>query len=405
MPGPRDANRVRRAVPRDGRGCYGCFGPSAILDNAEALGRRFIELGLTPKQTVRDGSASSPDGHPRSARRRRVRRGRRAGHGDDPPIGRGSVDRTRRGGGRAALARGRRQIVDLRLEIYEPPRFFEAFLAGRHFSRSPTSCPRICGICPVAYQMSAIHGLERLFGVEVTAGIRELRRLLYCAEWIESHMLHVHLLAAPDFLGYDSAIKMASGASPRSSDRAPASSAWATTSWPRSAAARSIPSRHGSGASRSAPRRRDLRAFLPRLEWAPRQIRGYRGLRRLARRPGVPPAGRDGRRWSIETEYPINEGAMASTSGRAWDATRSRQSIAEVHVEHSNALHSVFDRHRDLLLPGSAGAREPERGAPDPGRAASAPSGQVCRGPSRDPFASMAARVVETALAIEESTG
>ena len=70
------------------------------------------------------------------------------------------------------------QITDLRLEIYEPPRFFEAFLQGRHFDEVSDIVPRICGICPVAYQMSAIHGLERLFGVEVAEGIHDLRRLL-----------------------------------------------------------------------------------------------------------------------------------------------------------------------------------------------------------------------------------
>ena len=74
------------------------------------------------------------------------------------------------------------EITDLRLEIYEPPRFFEAFLEGRHFSEVPDIVPRICGICPVAYQMSAIYGLERLFGVQVPAGTRELRRLLYLGE-------------------------------------------------------------------------------------------------------------------------------------------------------------------------------------------------------------------------------
>ena len=77
------------------------------------------------------------------------------------------------------------------MEIYEPPRFFEAFLRGRHFSEVPDIVPRICGICPVAYQMSAIHGIERLFGTEVPEGTHELRRLLYCGEWIESHVLHV----------------------------------------------------------------------------------------------------------------------------------------------------------------------------------------------------------------------
>src|SRR5512133_35993 len=100
-------------------------------------------------------------------------------------------------------------LTTVELQIYEPPRFFEAFLRGRHAMEVPDIVPRICGICPVAYQMSAIHGLERLFEVEVPAGTRELRRLLYAGEWIESHVLHVFMLAAPDFLGFDSAIEMA----------------------------------------------------------------------------------------------------------------------------------------------------------------------------------------------------
>ena len=83
--------------------------------------------------------------------------------------------------------------------------------AGRHFSEVPDIVPRICGICPVAYQMSAVHGLERLFEVEVPPGTHELRRILYCAEWIESHMLHVHLLALPDYLGFEDAIQLAQG--------------------------------------------------------------------------------------------------------------------------------------------------------------------------------------------------
>jgi sulfhydrogenase subunit alpha len=100
-------------------------------------------------------------------------------------------------------------ITRLELEIYEPPRFFEAFLEGRHFSEVPDIVPRICGICPVAYQMSAIHGLERLFETEVPAGTHELRRMLFLGEWIESHVLHIHLLALPDYLGFHDAIELA----------------------------------------------------------------------------------------------------------------------------------------------------------------------------------------------------
>jgi coenzyme F420-reducing hydrogenase alpha subunit len=101
------------------------------------------------------------------------------------------------------------ELADVRLRIFEPPRFFEGFLAGRSFTEPPDITARICGICPVAYQMSACQALEAAVGVEVDEAIRTLRHLLYCGEWIESHVLHIHLLHAPDFLGYPSGLAMA----------------------------------------------------------------------------------------------------------------------------------------------------------------------------------------------------
>jgi len=101
------------------------------------------------------------------------------------------------------------QVQDVRLEIFEPPRLFEAFLRGRHFSEAADITARICGICPIAYQMSAVHALERALGVTIDPAVRALRRLFYCGEWIESHALHVFLLHAPDFLGYQDALEMA----------------------------------------------------------------------------------------------------------------------------------------------------------------------------------------------------
>lgn len=101
------------------------------------------------------------------------------------------------------------KVTQVQLRIYEPPRFFEAFLRGRKYTEPPDITARICGICPVAYQMSACQAIEDACGVTVEGPIRELRHLLYCGEWIESHALHVYLLHAPDFLGYESAIEMA----------------------------------------------------------------------------------------------------------------------------------------------------------------------------------------------------
>ncbi|HCV42483.1 MAG TPA: Ni/Fe hydrogenase subunit alpha, partial [Bacteroidetes bacterium] len=73
-----------------------------------------------------------------------------------------------------------KEVTDVKFRIFEPPRFFEAFLRGRNFTEAPDITARICGICPVAYQMSSIHAMEDACGVSVTGQLRALRRLLYC---------------------------------------------------------------------------------------------------------------------------------------------------------------------------------------------------------------------------------
>ncbi|UCH24983.1 MAG: nickel-dependent hydrogenase large subunit [Trueperaceae bacterium] len=100
-------------------------------------------------------------------------------------------------------------VKDVRLDIYEPPRFFEAFLRGRSHKEPPDITARICGICPVAYQISSCNAIEDACGVKVDGQLRRLRRLLYCGEWIQSHALHVYMLHAPDFFGYQDALQLA----------------------------------------------------------------------------------------------------------------------------------------------------------------------------------------------------
>jgi coenzyme F420-reducing hydrogenase alpha subunit len=101
------------------------------------------------------------------------------------------------------------EVVSAELSIFEAPRFFERLVVGRHPDEVLDIVARICGICPVAYQMTAVEGFERLFGVVLDPQVRQLRRLFYWGEWLQSHALHIYLLNAPDFLGYDSAIEMA----------------------------------------------------------------------------------------------------------------------------------------------------------------------------------------------------
>jgi len=292
------------------------------------------------------------------------------------------------------------EITDLRLEIYEPPRFFEAFLAGRHFAEVPDIVPRICGICPVAYQMSAIHGLEMLFGVTPPEGTRELRRLMYCGEWIESHILHVFLLAAPDFLGYPNAIELAK-VRPDLVKMALQIKRVGNDLMAAIGGREIHPVSPRVGGFSKAPRRRDLEAFLPRLAWALEQMPGIADFVASLPAPAFP---RPVEMVSMvnEGEYPMNEGSMASTDGRRWTFEEYETVTNEVHVEHSNALHSVMaDTQTPYFLGPLARVNlNAERLTPVARECAERAGLHV---PEVDPFFSMAARVVETALAIEES--
>ncbi len=100
-------------------------------------------------------------------------------------------------------------LTGVRLRIYEPPRYFEKLLEKRSHADLPDIEARICGICPAAYQLTAVRAIENAFDIDIPGHIVDLRRLLYCGEWIQSHSLHLHLLAAPDFLGFENAVAMA----------------------------------------------------------------------------------------------------------------------------------------------------------------------------------------------------
>jgi sulfhydrogenase subunit alpha len=290
-------------------------------------------------------------------------------------------------------------IEDLRLEIYEPPRFFEAFLAGRHFSEVPDIVPRICGICPVAYEMSAIHGLERLFGVAVPDGVRGLRRLLYLAEWIESHMLHVHLLAAPDFLSYESAIEMAADERP-ALERGLRLKRLGNDLMAAIGGREIHPVSPRVGGFSGVPTRRDLDAFLPRLDRAAEEIlevaEWVRGFPRpMFDRPAELVALVD------PDEYPVNEGMVETTHGRTFDALTFEQNVREIQVPHSNALHAeLIGAGSYVVGPLARMNLNAGRLGPLAGRAMDLVRLPL---PTADPFHSIAARVVEMAMAVEES--
>ncbi len=230
------------------------------------------------------------------------------------------------------------EVTDLRLEIYEPPRFFEAFLRGRHYSEPPDITARICGICPVAYQMSACQAIERLCGVTVDGAIRDLRRLLYCGEWIESHILHIGFLHAPDFLGYHSGIDIAAD-HPEMIEGVLALKKTGNAIVEVLGGRPIHPVNIRLGGFYRTPSPAELGALVPQLEEA--RLRCI-DLVRWTAGFDFPALSQDYEFVSLRNgeEYPFNEGRIVSNRGLDIDASEFERHSIEEQVPHSTALHS-----------------------------------------------------------------
>ncbi len=289
-------------------------------------------------------------------------------------------------------------VTEARLDIYEPPRFFEALLRGRRYTEPPDITARICGICPVAYQMSSCQAIEAACGVTVTDEIRALRRLLYCGEWIESHALHIYLLHAPDFLGYESGIHLARDHPDIVSRGLRVKKAGNRLM--EVVGGRSVhPVNVRLGGFYRAPARRDLQQLIPALEHAASDaadtITWVAGF-------DFPDFDRDYEFVALRhpDQYPITEGRIASTDGLDIPPAEYDAHFTEFQVAHSTALHSVLDGRTYLTGPLARyslnSARLPaevRRQAHDAGLADTA----------SNPFKSIVVRAVELLFACDEA--
>lgn len=100
------------------------------------------------------------------------------------------------------------EITDLKLKVWEPPRFYEGFLVGRRFDEVSDMVQRICGICPVSHSTTALRAIENALAITPSEQTKKLRWLQSYSQVISSHILHIYMLAAPDFLGYESVLAM-----------------------------------------------------------------------------------------------------------------------------------------------------------------------------------------------------
>ena len=230
-------------------------------------------------------------------------------------------------------------VVSAQLNIYEPPRFFEAFLRGREVREVTDIVARICGICPVAYQMSAAHALEKALGMHVPPGVRELRRLLYCGEWIESHGLHIYMLHAPDFLGLESGIALA--VKHRDIVERGLRLKKIGNRILEVLGGRAIhPINVTVGGFYRAPRVADIRALLPDLRWG---LQAAIDTFRWAAAFDFPALDVNYEMVSLRhtSEYPMNEGNVVSSRGVNVPPESYERHFAERHEPQSTALHSV----------------------------------------------------------------
>lgn len=291
------------------------------------------------------------------------------------------------------------QVTDVKLRIYEPPRFFEAFLRGRDFREVPDITARICGICPVAYQMSSVHAMEDACGVRVEGPLRSLRRLLYCGEWIESHGLHVYMLHAPDFLGYEGAVQMAKD-HPDLVQRGLQLKKAGNEIVALLGGREIHPINVRVGGFYRVPTRRELAPLAERLKWA--RDAALETVRWVAGFP-FPEFEQEYEFVAMRhpDEYPMNEGRLVSNRGLDIAPSEYEQHFEEEHVPHSNALHSrLKGRGAYFLGPMARYSLNFDRLSPLAQEAArEAGLGPVCR----NPFRSIIVRTIEILYACDEA--
>jgi coenzyme F420-reducing hydrogenase alpha subunit len=296
-------------------------------------------------------------------------------------------------------------VEGVELRIYEPPRFYEALLRGRAAAEVPDVTARICGICPVAYQMSGVHAVERIFGAVMPPALRLLRRLLYCGEWVESHTLHVYLLQAPDFLGFESGVAMAQAGPPLADVvRRGLRLKKAGNAIVRLVGGREVhPVNVRVGGFYRAPRREEFGPLVEELKWA-----RDAALETVRWAATLPFPDFEGEYAFVALrhpdEYPMNEGRLVSSGGLDAAQEEFPAHFEEYQVPHSNALQSrrrgAPDGGAYFVGPLARWNLNADR-APPLVREAAAATG--IRFPSRNPYTGIVVRSLEVLLAVDEA--
>jgi sulfhydrogenase subunit alpha len=290
------------------------------------------------------------------------------------------------------------RVDEAQLQIYEPPRFFEAFLRGRQHTEVADITSRICGICPVAYQTSAWQAVEDACSVVVDDRITALRRLLYCGEWISSHTLHMYFLHAPDFLGYQDVIALAKDH--RDAVETGLRLKKAGNAILEAVGGRAIhPVNPRVGGFHRAPTKADLAPLAEQLRHALDDAVAAVDWVSTLEFPDLE-LEHDLLAVHHPNYYAIEGGAIRSSSGLDMAASEFSEHVVEHQVPHSTALHATLDGRRYLTGPLARYSLNSAQLSPIARDAAQrAGLGPTCR----NPFRSIVVRGVENLYAVDEA--
>lgn len=241
---------------------------------------------------------------------------------------------------RVKIENGR--LLHAQWEVVETPRFFEAMLVGKSWENAPYITSRICGICSIGHTLASIRAIENAFGMVPTAQTVKLRLLLKHMETLQSHVLHLFFLAAPDFLragsvfplieSHPDVVKMAAGMKLLANDLCDCVGG-----------RRLHPTRTVAGGFTMLPGKKELAHFRSRLDAL---IPDLLKTAELFKTFPIPVFERETEFVSLKGagKYPFIGGDLVSTDGVCKREDEYRQMTNEYLVEHSTSKWSRLSR-------------------------------------------------------------
>ncbi len=234
------------------------------------------------------------------------------------------------------------QLEECRLDIVETPRFFEAMLRGRPYTQASHITSRICGICAVGHATASLRATENALGIEPSEQTQLLRKLNFHGEILDSHILHVYMLVAPDLLGAPSVIPLVKTA-PEVVLRALRMKKLAGDICATVAGRHTHPIAMAVGGFTHYPTIAELKALRERLVDARADVDA---TVKLAKSLKWPTFNRETEYVALrkEDEYAFIDGTITTTDGGSYPIKDYRQVTNEQVVQHSSAKHCKHKR-------------------------------------------------------------